>query len=179
MTVPPSSIIEPVAGGEVVEEFLAGYWSARTRDSYTFILNGWFSWCAAHDHHPSGDVDPRVLEAWIRDLQARGYTANTIVGRVSAVSAFGLRCGELIACDVTDVGSHSWHHTLALRTTQGDKPTVVALAPPTMQAVAAAIDDRTTGPLLVNRRGRRMTPYNVTCATWSPRSRARPGSANT
>jgi integrase len=73
----------------------------------------------------------------------------------------GLRCGELIACDVTDVGSHSWHHTLALRTTKGDKPTVVALAPPTMQAVAAAIDDRATGPLLLNGRGRRMTPYNV------------------
>jgi len=34
----------------------------------------------------------------------------------------GLRCGELIACDVTDVGNHSWHHTLALRTTKGDKP---------------------------------------------------------
>jgi integrase len=34
----------------------------------------------------------------------------------------GLRCGELIACDVTDVGSHSWHHTLALRTTKATTP---------------------------------------------------------
>jgi integrase/recombinase XerD len=168
------------------------------------------------------DIRPRVIEAWIADLHQHGYTANTIAGRVSAVSASyrwcvreqridrnpidavrrprrpnesttvsltrheltdwlaaaesrggswwaaamllglnGLRCSELIACDVTDVGSHSWHHTLALRTTKGDQPTVVALAPPTMQAIAAAIGGRQAGPLLLNRAGRRMTTYNV------------------
>ena len=146
---------------------------------------------------------PRVIEAWIADLRQHGYAANTIAGRITAVSAFyrwcvreeridrnpidvvrrprrpnesttvsltrheltdwlaaaearggswwaaamllglnGLRCSELIACDVTDVGSHSWHHTLALRTTKGDRPTVVALAPPTMQAIAAATGSR-------------------------------------
>ena len=73
----------------------------------------------------------------------------------------GLRCSELIACNVTDVGSHSWHHTLALRTTTGDRPAVVALAPPTMQAIAAAISGRRDGPLLLNRADRRMTTYNV------------------
>jgi hypothetical protein len=57
----------------------------------------------------------------------------------------GLRCGELIACNVTDVGSHSWHQTLALRTAKGDKPTVVALAPPTMQAIEAAVASRSSG----------------------------------
>ncbi|MDQ3710562.1 MAG: hypothetical protein M3387_14915 [Actinomycetota bacterium] len=61
-----------------------------------------------------------------------------------------LRCGELTTCDVTDVGSHSWHHTLALRTTKGDKPTAVALAPPTMQAIEADVDGRPNGPLLRN-----------------------------
>jgi integrase/recombinase XerD len=73
----------------------------------------------------------------------------------------GLRCGELCACNVEDVGNHSWHHTLRLTTTKGDRPTIVALAPPTMQAVDAAIDGRERGPLLVNRAGRRMTAYNV------------------
>ncbi|MBA3307505.1 MAG: tyrosine-type recombinase/integrase [Chloroflexi bacterium] len=81
--------------------------------------------------------------------------------RYAARSSNGLRCGELIACDVIDVGSHSWHHTLALRTTKGDKPTVVALAPPTMQAIEAAVDGRTQEPLLLNAAGRRMTAYNV------------------
>jgi integrase/recombinase XerD len=206
----------------LLEVFLAGYWCHRTRANYAFILTGWFAWCAGHDHDPLRGADPRVVERWISDLQQRSYAANTIVGRVSAVSAFyrwcvreqvidrnpievirrpsrpgesttasltrhqltdwlaaaearggawwaaamllglnGLRCGELVACDVTDVGSHSWHHTLAVRVTKGNKPTVVALAPPTMQAAAAAVDGRAQGPLLLNCAGRRMTAYNV------------------
>jgi integrase len=44
----------------------------------------------------------------------------------------GLRCGELIACHVEDLGTHCWHHHLKLTTTKGDRPTVVALAPPTL-----------------------------------------------
>ena len=209
------------AAAEVVDAFLAGYRSARTRANYAFILAGWIDWCIVHHTDVLREVDPRVIEAWIADLQGRRYAANTIAGRISAVSAFyrwcvreqllvrnpvdavrrphrpaesstasltrheltdwlaaaehrggawwaaamllglnGLRCGELIACDVTDVGSHSWHHTLALRTTKENRPTVVALAPPTMQAVDAAIAGRTSGPLL-NGYGRRMTGYNV------------------
>jgi site-specific recombinase XerD len=207
---------------DVLLEFLSGYWSRRTRANYAFIVRGWFTWCATHRHDPMRDIGPRVIEAWIADLQQRGYAANTIAGCISAVSAFyrwrvreqridrnpmdavrrprrpnesttvsltrheltdwlaaaearggswwaaamllglnGLRCSELIACDVTDVGSHSWHHTLALRATKGDRPTVIALAPPTMQALDAAIGGRMQGPLLLNRRGRRMTAYNV------------------
>jgi integrase/recombinase XerD len=206
----------------LLEQFLTGYWSARTRANYSFIIGGWFTWCADRAHDPLHDADPRVLERWITDMQQRPYAANTTAARVSAVSAFyrwcvreqllnrnpveairrparpgesatasltrhqltdwlaaaehrggdwwaaamllglnGLRCGELIACDVADVGSHSWHHTLALRTTKGDKPTVVALAPPTMQAIEAAVAGRTDGPLLRNAAGRRMTAYNV------------------
>jgi integrase/recombinase XerD len=206
----------------LLQQFLTGYWSARTRANYTFVLGGWFAWCTSHHRDPMHDADPRVLERWITDMQQRPYAANTIAARVSAVSAFyrwcvreqlldrnpveairrparpgesatasltrhqltdwlsaaecrggdwwaaamllglnGLRCGELIACDVGDVGSHSWHHTLALRTTKGDKPTVVALAPPTMQAIESAVAGRCDGPLLRNAAGRRMTAYNV------------------
>jgi integrase len=161
---------------------------------------------------PGGGVDAAALETFIAELKTAGYAPNTIVGRVSAISAFyrwcvrerladrnpvelirrpsrpaesstasltrhqltdwlaaaehrggawwaaamllalnGLRCGELIACNVEDLGNHSWHHTLKLTTTKGDRPTVVALAPPTMQAVALTIDGRDRGPLLVNR----------------------------
>ncbi|MEX2619071.1 MAG: tyrosine-type recombinase/integrase [Egibacteraceae bacterium] len=206
----------------LLESFLTGYWSQRTRANYRFILGGWFTWCTRHEHDVLRDTDPRVVERWITDMQQHPYAANTIAARVSAVSAFyrwclreqlvdrnpveairrpsrpgesttssltrhqltdwlaaaerhggawwaaamllglnGLRCGELIACDVTDVGNHSWHHTLALRTTKGDKPTVIALAPPTMQAIETAVDGRSGGPLLRNTAGRRMTVYNV------------------
>ena len=73
----------------------------------------------------------------------------------------GLRCGELIACNVEDLGNHSWHHTLKLTTTKGGRPTVVALAPPTMQAVALVVAGRDRGPLLDDQAGRRMTAYNI------------------
>ena len=29
----------------LLEQFLAGYWSARTRENYAFIIGGWFTWC--------------------------------------------------------------------------------------------------------------------------------------
>jgi integrase/recombinase XerD len=209
------------AAGEVVERFLVGYWCARTRGNYRFILTGWLRWCDAHGHDVLA-VDAAALEAWVASMKTASYAPNTIAGRVSTVSAFyrwavreqlimrnpvelirrprrpaesatasltrhqltdwlaaaetrgggwwaaamllglnGLRCGELCACNVEDVGTHSWHHTLRLTTTKGDRPTIVALAPPTMQAVDAAIDGRERGPLLLNRAGRRMTAYNV------------------
>jgi integrase/recombinase XerD len=84
-----------------------------------------------------------------------------VVGGRDALGLNGLRCGELIACNVEDLDNHSWHHALKLTTTKGDRPTVVALAPPTMQAVALAIDGRDRGPLLLNQAGPRMTAYNV------------------
>jgi integrase len=90
------------------------------------------------------------LTDWLAAAERRGgawWAAAMLLG------LNGLRCGELIACDVTDVGSHSWHHTLALRTTKGDRPTVVALAPPTMQAVAAATGHRTACPTYRNHFG--------------------------
>jgi integrase/recombinase XerD len=207
---------------EMLERFLAGYSTTRNRDNYRFILTRWLDWCHAYGHDPVGGVDAAALETFIAGLKTAEYAPNTIVGRVSAVSAFhrwrvreqlvvrnpvemirrparpvesatasltrhqltdwlaaaevrggawwaaamllglnGLRCGELVACNVEDLGNHSWHHTLKLTTTKGDRPTVVALAPPTMQAVAVAIDGRDRGPLLVNRSGRRMTAYNV------------------
>ena len=86
MTVSSSSVAESVAVGEVVAESSGGYWCARTRANYAFILKGWFAWCTTHDCDRTSDVDPRVLEAWIRQLQVRGYAANTIAGRCGRVA---------------------------------------------------------------------------------------------
>jgi integrase len=107
------------------------------------------------------------LTDWLAAAELRGGTwwaAPMLLGLT------GLRCGELIACTVEDLGNHSWHHTLKLTTTKGDRPTVVALAAPTMQAVALAIDGRDRGPLLVNQAERRMAAYNSPV----PGCRARP-----
>lgn len=53
---------------QAMDAFLLGYWSARTRGNYTFILGGWFAWCADHDKDPTRDIDPRALEVWIAEL---------------------------------------------------------------------------------------------------------------
>ncbi len=196
----------PATSFEVLDRFLASYWTPRTRDNYRFILTRWLDWCHEHGYDPVGGADAAALETFIAELKTAGYAPNTIIGRVSATSAFyrwcvreqlvvrnpvemirrparptesatasltrhqltdwlaaaevrggswwaaamllglnGLRCGELIACNVEDLGNYSWHHTLKLTTTKGDRPTVVALAPPTMQAVATAIDGRDRG----------------------------------
>jgi integrase len=48
------------------------------------------------------------LTDWLAASERRGgawWAAAMLLG------LNGLRCGELIACDVTDVGSHSWHDT--------------------------------------------------------------------
>jgi site-specific recombinase XerD len=75
----------------LLESFLTGYWSRRTRANYRFIVGGWFAWCADHEHDPLVDADPRVIEG-ITDMQQRPYAANTITARVSAVSAFYRWC---------------------------------------------------------------------------------------
>jgi integrase/recombinase XerD len=78
--------VQPVAT-EVVERFLSGYWCARTRGNYRFILTGWRAWCDAHGHDVLA-VDAAVLAAWVASMKAASYAPNTIAGRVSTVSAF-------------------------------------------------------------------------------------------
>jgi integrase/recombinase XerD len=75
-----------LAAAEVVERFLSGYWCARTRGNYRFILTGWLAWCEAHGHDVLA-VDAAVLEAWVASMKTASYAPNTIAGRVSTVSA--------------------------------------------------------------------------------------------
>ena len=65
---------------ELLQDFLAGYWSERTRANYAFIRAGWLSWCTAHNHDPLAQIDPAMLEGWIGELRARSYAPNTIAG---------------------------------------------------------------------------------------------------
>lgn len=100
------------------------------------------------------------LTDWLDAAQIRG---GYIYACACLLALNGLRVGELCATNVEDLGESTWHHTLTLRpaTTKGRKPAVVALAPRTVQAIDLAVGTRRSGPLLYNRRGRRMTSYNV------------------
>jgi hypothetical protein len=66
----------------LLELFLTGYWSKRTRANYAFILNGWFDWCRRTGRHGPQDADSRLLERWITDMKQRPDAANTIAARV-------------------------------------------------------------------------------------------------
>lgn len=95
------------------------------------------------------------------------YAAEACGGDIYACACLlalnGLRVGELCATNVEHLGESTWHHTLTLRasTTKGCKPAVIALAPRTVQAIGLSVEERRSGPLLRNARGRRMTPYYV------------------
>jgi site-specific recombinase XerD len=150
-------------------------YAANTIAARVSAVSAFYRWCVRErmiDRNPieairrpsrpaessTASLTRHQLTDWLAAAERRGgswWAAAMLLG------LNGLRCGELTACDVADIGSHSWHHTLALRTTKGDRPTVIALAPPTMQAIAAAVGDRTQGPLLLNAAGQRMTAYNV------------------
>jgi site-specific recombinase XerD len=77
---------------EVLERFLAGYWTTRIRDSYRFILTRWLEWCHANGYDPVGGADAAALESFIAELKTAGDAPSTIVGRVSAISAFCRWC---------------------------------------------------------------------------------------
>ena len=76
----------------LLEQFLTGYWSVRTRANYRFIIGGWFAWCASDGHHPLGDADPRMIERWITSMQQRPYAANTAVETAPLAPTSRHRC---------------------------------------------------------------------------------------
>jgi hypothetical protein len=77
---------------KVLERFLASYWTTRTRANYRFILARWLDWCHANGYDPLGGADAAALESFIAELKTAGYAPDTIVGRVSAISAFYRWC---------------------------------------------------------------------------------------
>lgn len=73
----------------------------------------------------------------------------------------GMRVGSAIGLDVTDVQQQQGYDVVVF-TGKGAKATTQALPVPAMRAVRAAIGDRTDGPLLLNRRGKRMDRHAAT-----------------
>ena len=67
-----------------------------------------------------------------------------------------LRVGEFCSANVGDLGHDRHHHTLKILG-KGAKPALVPATARTMYAVELAIGERTTGPLLRNRDGDRLT----------------------
>ncbi len=60
------------ASSELMERFLSGHWTPRTRANYRFILARWLDWCLTHGYDPLGGADATALETFIAELKTAG-----------------------------------------------------------------------------------------------------------
>ncbi|MVU81606.1 tyrosine-type recombinase/integrase [Nocardia sp. ET3-3] len=80
---------------------------------------------------------------------------------VAMLGLLGLRISEACRCDVTDLGEEHGHRVLHVLG-KGSKVALIPLPPAVGRAIDRAVDGRIHGPILLNRRGRRMDRH---CAT--------------
>ena len=74
---------------------------------------------------------------------------------ITLLSLNGLRVGEALSLDASDLSYDFGHRVLTL-TRKGGKRSVEALAPATVRALETYLDDRTSGPIFLNRDGGRL-----------------------
>lgn len=75
---------------------------------------------------------------------------------VALLGMVGLRVGEAIGIDVTDLRSQSGYELLTIMG-KGAKPALIPLPVPVLRAVRDCMDGRAAGPLLLNRHGERLS----------------------
>lgn len=91
---PDSTTVLPEETAALIEVFVAGFQSAKTRCNYRANLRAWFGW--AHAGGVDGLAAQRAdVEAYVRHLEQCGYAPNTICQRVATLSSFyGWAVGE-------------------------------------------------------------------------------------
>jgi integrase/recombinase XerD len=80
---------------------------------------------------------------------------------VCLLGLLGLRIFETVGADIDDLGEEHGHRVLRVRG-KGGKVVLVPLPPAVSRAVDRAAGERSTGPLLLNRRGVRMDRHAAT-----------------
>ena len=80
---------------------------------------------------------------------------------VCLLGLLGLRIFETVGADIDDLGEEHGHRVLRVRG-KGGKVVLVPLPPAVSRAVDRAAGERSTGPLLLNRRGARMDRHAAT-----------------
>ena len=73
----------------------------------------------------------------------------------------GLRIFEATSADIADLGEEHGHRVLRV-CGKGTKIVLVPLPPAVGRAIDRAVDNRQGGPILLNRRGRRMDRHAAT-----------------
>ena len=85
----------------------------------------------------------------------------TLVCLLGLLGLLGLRIFETVGADIADLGEEHGHRVLRVRG-KGGKVVLVPLPPAVSRAVDRAAAKRSTGPLLLNMRGRRMDRHAAT-----------------
>jgi site-specific recombinase XerD len=140
------------------------------------VVTGFYRTCvidAVLDHSPADYVRRPVVPAesptlGLSHLQfeallsaARGSANRYDFALVAMLGLLGLRIFEACGSDVADVGEEHGHRVLRV-VGKGTKIVLVPLPPAVGRAIDQAVEDRVAGPILLNRRGRRMDRH---CAT--------------
>jgi site-specific recombinase XerD len=79
-------------------------------------------------------------------------------GLITLLGLCGLRVSEACSVDLADFGTQRGHRTLHI-IGKGGKPALIPLPPPVARTLDQAAAERTSGPLLLTRTGRRMDRY--------------------
>lgn len=149
-------------------------YSNSTRARRISTLRSFFGWCYDEeliDGNPAGRVklppqrrppmpslNKHELHRFL-DAAETVSTADETAG-ILILALCAIRVSEMCDATIRDVEIRNWNAMLHI-VGKGDKPHVVVVPPRTMHALDVAHDGRTSGPLLLNREGRQMTPFNM------------------
>jgi site-specific recombinase XerD len=123
------------------------------------------------DHSATLGLTPEQVDALLAAAQAQtGPTAARNHAAVTLLADLGLRVGELVSLDVTDLGHENGHHTVRF-TGKGGRARRRVLTPGATTAVTTYLQhratthgvpvDQLTGPLLVTTTGTRLDRHAV------------------
>lgn len=132
-------------------------------------LSGWFSYAEAEEaiakspmthvrrprvprESPVHGLEREVLRLILQAAEQHSPRAHALI---SVLVLNGLRLGEVLAADASDLGVTRGIPTLTI-TRKGGRVAVVPLTPVAVDAVLRYLDGRTAGPLIVSKSGRRL-----------------------
>lgn len=97
-------------------------------------------------------LNPLEFAAFLTAAREMGVMEHAVA---ALLGLCGLRIAEACGLDVESLGDEGGYDTLSF-IGKGSKPANIPLPIPVMRAVRACVGDRTTGPLLLNKAGRRL-----------------------
>jgi integrase/recombinase XerD len=115
----------------------------------------------SRDHSATVGLSPQEVDALLAAADAdTGPAAPRHRAVLALLADLGLRVGELVGLDVTDIGTERGHRSVRF-VGKGGKPRRRALTPAAAAALDRYLGDRATGPLFVTAGGGRIDRHSV------------------